>query len=38
MRDHLSALNNGMDHLIALSRRSGALEGSHHPDRDEASG
>jgi hypothetical protein len=28
MRDHLSALDEGMDHLIALSRRSGVLEGS----------
>jgi hypothetical protein len=35
MRDHLSALNDGMDQLIAISRRSGALEGSHRRDRDE---
>lgn len=27
MRDHLSALDEGMDHLIALSRHSGVLEG-----------
>jgi len=27
MREHLSALNEGMDQLIALSRRSGVLEG-----------
>lgn len=27
MRDHLSALDKGMDHLIALSRHSGVLEG-----------
>ncbi len=38
MRDHLSALNDGMDQLVALSRRKGALEESHHPDCDEASG
>ena len=37
MRDHLSALNAGMDQLIALSRRSGALEGSRRCDRDEPS-
>ena len=27
MREHLSTLDEGMDHLIALSRRSGVLEG-----------
>ena len=27
MREHLSALDEGMDHLVALSRRSGVLEG-----------
>jgi hypothetical protein len=38
MRDHLSTLNEGMNHLIALSRRSGTLEGRHRRDRDEAPG
>jgi sulfide:quinone oxidoreductase len=38
MRDHLSALNDGMEHLIALSRRSGTLKGSHRRDRDESNG
>lgn len=37
MRDHLSALTDGMDQLIALSRRSGVLRGSRRRDRDEPS-
>ena len=32
MREHLSALDEGMDHLIALSRRSGVLEGPRRAD------